>query len=432
MSNSTHPSAQTNNRGRPERQRIDFAAVRRRFSLLDELRQAGVKLYREGSTYKGCCHLHDDKTASLVVYLSNMTYYCFGCAAFGDVTNVRMFNDPSLKNAVAAVESLLGSDVSPELLTSAPLPDRADIAGVVFDPSKIVPVRLDFVLKSMARLRDADGLDEARELARRRGWMPEQLAGGQYPAAVGASWAFGPASRINCPRFFKRVRRRQSAVALGIERQFDEAGGDLVIDSKYRLTPSAEAAWRAENVRKGRPQAKVPKWLARRGYASAVPWEFTDGTAPVVVITEGPGDGARLYHEAFATDEAAGKYGSRWHIVSVDAATTLHSLSLPRKVVQKEGGGQEAVGFFDGFTHAFLLLDRDEAGRKGASVAVEKLREQYPKLKVRDVLIPTAEEHRAGGASAGELKKYDLSDFFEAGGTIDLLAGLMRNTAAAG
>ena len=43
-----------------------------------------VELKRFGSTYKGLCPFHDEKTASFVVNDGDSYYHCFGCGAHGD------------------------------------------------------------------------------------------------------------------------------------------------------------------------------------------------------------------------------------------------------------------------------------------------------------------------------------------------------------
>lgn len=44
-----------------------------------------VNLQIRGSTAKGLCPFHNEKTASFTVYINTQSYYCFGCGSGGDV-----------------------------------------------------------------------------------------------------------------------------------------------------------------------------------------------------------------------------------------------------------------------------------------------------------------------------------------------------------
>ena len=50
-----------------------------------ELIGSRVTLKRAGSSYKGCCPFHQEKTPSFHVNPQRQTYHCFGCSAHGDV-----------------------------------------------------------------------------------------------------------------------------------------------------------------------------------------------------------------------------------------------------------------------------------------------------------------------------------------------------------
>jgi hypothetical protein len=68
---------------------IDFAGLRISHPLASFCEFRGITLRRDGSGGRlvGCCPLHDDKTASFVVY-SDGHFYCYGCGAHGDVTHL--------------------------------------------------------------------------------------------------------------------------------------------------------------------------------------------------------------------------------------------------------------------------------------------------------------------------------------------------------
>ena len=63
--------------------------VRERLPI-EELVGAVVALKRAGSTYKGLCPFHTEKTPSFVVSPSRGRYHCFGCGQDGDIFNFVM------------------------------------------------------------------------------------------------------------------------------------------------------------------------------------------------------------------------------------------------------------------------------------------------------------------------------------------------------
>ena len=68
-------------------------------SFLDDLKQRSdigmtisgyAALRRQGRTSKCLCPFHSEKTASMVIYHENQSFYCFGCGAGGDVISFIM------------------------------------------------------------------------------------------------------------------------------------------------------------------------------------------------------------------------------------------------------------------------------------------------------------------------------------------------------
>jgi len=43
-----------------------------------------VKMQRTGSSYKGLCPFHEEKTPSFLIHKGDTHYHCFGCGAHGD------------------------------------------------------------------------------------------------------------------------------------------------------------------------------------------------------------------------------------------------------------------------------------------------------------------------------------------------------------
>ena len=55
-----------------------------------------VNLKRAGTTSKGLCPFHNEKTPSFTVYPDTQSFYCFGCGAAGDVVTFIM----KMENAI--------------------------------------------------------------------------------------------------------------------------------------------------------------------------------------------------------------------------------------------------------------------------------------------------------------------------------------------
>jgi CHC2 zinc finger len=68
---------------------IDFDAIRARNPLAEYCQNRGIELRRNGGSGElvGLCPLHKEKTPSFHVYPDNH-YYCYGCEAHGDVTDL--------------------------------------------------------------------------------------------------------------------------------------------------------------------------------------------------------------------------------------------------------------------------------------------------------------------------------------------------------
>ncbi|MBS0628095.1 MAG: DNA primase [Verrucomicrobia bacterium] len=58
-------------------------ALRQRIDLVDVV-SSYVKMQRSGSSYKGLCPFHDEKTPSFLIHKGDTHYHCFGSGAHGD------------------------------------------------------------------------------------------------------------------------------------------------------------------------------------------------------------------------------------------------------------------------------------------------------------------------------------------------------------
>src|SRR6185369_9841301 len=68
------------------------AEVKSRLSVVDVVGQS-VTLKKAGTTFKGLCPFHGEKTPSFVVTPGRETWHCFGCGLGGDVFSFVMQRD---------------------------------------------------------------------------------------------------------------------------------------------------------------------------------------------------------------------------------------------------------------------------------------------------------------------------------------------------
>lgn len=68
-----------------------------------------VVLEKAGSSYRGLCPFHDEKTPSFYVNPQKGFFHCFGCGASGDVIEfVKKIENLSFQEAVQKVAELSG------------------------------------------------------------------------------------------------------------------------------------------------------------------------------------------------------------------------------------------------------------------------------------------------------------------------------------
>ena len=63
----------------------DFLSELRYRNPIEDIVGGYVNLKHAGSTLKGLCPFHNEKTPSFTVYPASNSYYCFGCGSGGDV-----------------------------------------------------------------------------------------------------------------------------------------------------------------------------------------------------------------------------------------------------------------------------------------------------------------------------------------------------------
>src|SRR4029078_5145018 len=68
------------------------AEVKNKLSVVEVVRET-VSLKKAGTTYKGLCPFHGEKTPSFVVTPQRETWHCFGCGLGGDIFSFVMQRD---------------------------------------------------------------------------------------------------------------------------------------------------------------------------------------------------------------------------------------------------------------------------------------------------------------------------------------------------
>jgi hypothetical protein len=403
---------------------IDYGEAKRQLpcTLLQLMQNdASLRLKRESAhKWKGLCPFHKDEKPSLSVYYSkdhsDWRYHCFGCGRDGDILDY--VKETQGLGPRAALDWLSGGHARDFFQRR---PSDHELAGVILDPSRIQKIHSLTVAAMANQLRDREmrgrrpWYDAPYNYGRMRGWVPDHLAGAD-PYPVGACQVPGDSHRsallseFAVLAFPKLVRTRRTAVLFGVQPEFDDFGGSVCVGIKFRLTPEAREHLIDDSMQTGAPRdaadAEAPRWLAKPGYSVSIPWEFdSNDSAPVLVIAEGPGDGVRLYHEAYATEEAAQRFGLKAHLVATDATGAWTEASLPR--------ADSGVGFFDGYKHIVLLLDPDKGGRQAADTILTLARKQGADATIRDVKFPDGD---------------DLSAWFDRGRNIFDLISLINNT----
>ena len=82
--------------------------IKERLSI-EEVVSLYIKLDQTGSNLKAKCPFHNEKTASFFVSPDRGSYYCFGCAAKGDIfTFVEEFEGLDFKGALKILAERAG------------------------------------------------------------------------------------------------------------------------------------------------------------------------------------------------------------------------------------------------------------------------------------------------------------------------------------
>ncbi len=83
-------------------------ALRDKVDLVD-LMSGYIDLKKSGSSYKGLCPFHDEKTPSFIIHKGDTHYHCFGCGAHGDAVHFLMHHAAlSFKDAIEHLAERFG------------------------------------------------------------------------------------------------------------------------------------------------------------------------------------------------------------------------------------------------------------------------------------------------------------------------------------
>lgn len=396
--------------------KLDFNAIKSQTSILQEAMRFinSNEIHRNGSTgkYWTRCWLHgagSEKTPSMVINTDTNTYHCFACGETGTVLDIRIHFaglNPSSGVSVVKAAKMILEDAGNKVDMPAEFQKFKKTTTSNNPVKHFYRASAESIKNSQARLQNSPS-SEAYELACRRGWMCKE---NPYPLGIGKS--YGPAANELVLEFPKYIYTRQTAIAFGLENEWEKWNGRMPYDLKKRLTPTAEKLWnQAIEDKKVSPHIKkAPRWSAVPEYHTWVPWEFdarSSQTADTLFITEGPGDGLRLENELI-------RFGLEYnfHVTSIDSTSCIKHQNFVR--ICKEG---QMTSFFDGFKEICIFLDKDAAGDGARLDLIELFAEIKPQGKIKFITLPEIGR-----------QVQDLSDYFDNEGFVMDLLDLIERT----
>jgi DNA primase len=149
----------------------DFASTVKQQADIVRIVGDYVKLRKAGAqNFVGLCPFHGEKTASFSVHATRQFFYCFGCAAKGDVfTFVQKIENITFPEAVRLVAQKLGIPIPKQTPSSPEEAREARVRGVLLD------IHERACAWFQEQLRRPDGA-HAREYLAGRGLNPETIA----------------------------------------------------------------------------------------------------------------------------------------------------------------------------------------------------------------------------------------------------------------
>lgn len=99
------------------------AEIRDRLEIVDLIHQYVPSLKKAGSSHKGLCPFHNEKSPSFIVFPNTQSYHCFGCGKSGDIFNFYMeMEKVDFRDALKE----LGHRAGVEITSSAPKPPEEE------------------------------------------------------------------------------------------------------------------------------------------------------------------------------------------------------------------------------------------------------------------------------------------------------------------
>lgn len=124
---------------------------------IDSVVSEYVKLKKSGSSFKGLCPFHSEKTPSFFVHPQRGFFHCFGCGKGGDViTFIQFIENVDFKDAVEILARKSGIDIQNYLKSQ----DRG-IASIIFEVNRFA---CDIYQKNLKKNRDVLSYLEQRGL----------------------------------------------------------------------------------------------------------------------------------------------------------------------------------------------------------------------------------------------------------------------------
>lgn len=202
--------------------------IRHRCDIVEVISSCGVQLKRSGgSSYKGLCPFHREKTPSFHVDAARQGFHCFGCGKGGDV--FRFFMDKENVDFVNAAQILAArcGVIIPEKNSHDPQADSARRS----ERDRLLAVNAEFSAFFQRFLRDNPRSPAAEYLRRRN--IPMDIA---EKFAIGAA----PDSWTACRDFGRSLGfSDRDMLAAGIVRQKEDSG-NIFDQFKGRLTFTIE------------------------------------------------------------------------------------------------------------------------------------------------------------------------------------------------
>jgi DNA primase len=108
-----------------------IAEIKARLDVVDVIGQK-VALKKAGSTYKGLCPFHGEKSPSFIVFPDKGNYHCFGCGANGDIFSFLMKTENlDFPEALRVLAAKAGVELKPRLTNDGATQRRTQLIDLL-------------------------------------------------------------------------------------------------------------------------------------------------------------------------------------------------------------------------------------------------------------------------------------------------------------